>query len=129
MVSNDTAYVEPADFDKTAWVKAPLENKGNILQIGGISTLELAEKYGTPVYVTDEDRIRENYQRLKAAFTKVYPKTKIHYAIKCNNNMAIVKLLEQEGACFDCSSPYEIQMAQKLGATPDRILYLSLIHI
>lgn len=128
MVSNDSAYVEPKDFDKKAWVKAPLENKGNVLYIGGCSTLELAQKYGTPVYVTDEDRVRDNYQRLKAAFTKVYPKTKIHYAIKCNNNMAVVKLLAEEGASFDCSSPYEIQMAQKLGATPDKILYTGNNH-
>jgi len=128
MVSNDTSYVEPKDFDKKAWVKTPLENRNNSLFIGGCSTLDLAKTYGTPVYVTDEDRVRDNYKRLKAAFTKVYPKTKIHYAIKCNNNIAIVKLLEQEGASFDCSSPYEIQIAQKLGATPDRILYTGNNH-
>jgi diaminopimelate decarboxylase len=128
MASNDSAYVEPKGFDKKAWVKAPLENRANVLYIGGCSTLELAEKYGTPLYVTDEDRVRDNYRRLKAAYTKVYPKTKIHYAIKCNNNMAIVKALAEEGAGFDCSSPYEIQMAQKVGATPDRILYTGNNH-
>jgi len=128
MVSNDSAYVEPKDFDKKMWVKAPLENRGNVLFIGECSTLELADKYGTPLYVTDEDRVIDNYRRLKAAFTKVYPKTKIHYAIKCNNNIAIVKLLEKEGASFDCSSPYEIQIAQKVGAEPDRILYTGNNH-
>lgn len=128
MAHDDSAYVEPKDFNKKAWVKAPLENKNNVLFIGGVSTYELAQKYGTPVYVTDEDRVRDNYNRLKAAFTKVYPKTKIHYAIKCNNNMAIVKVLQEEGAYFDCSSPYEIQMAQKLGATHDTILYTGNNH-
>jgi len=128
MVSNDSTYVEPKGFDKKAWVKVPLENRSNVLFIGGCSTLELAEKYSTPVYVTDEDRVRDNYRRLKAAFTRVYPKTKVHYAIKCNNNMAIVKALAEEGAGFDCSSPYEIQMAQKVGAIPDRILYTGNNH-
>lgn len=128
MVSNDSAYVEPKGFDKGSWVKAPLENRKNVLYIGGCNALELAEKYGTPVYVSDEDRIRDNYRRLKAAFTNVYPKTKIHYAIKCNNNISIVKALFDEGACFDCSSPYEIQMAQKVGATPDKILYTGNNH-
>lgn len=128
MASDELSYREPKGFDKSAWVKPPLENRGNVLFIGGCSTLELAGKYGTPVYVTDENRVRDNYHRLKAAFTKVYPKTKLHYAIKCNNNMAIVKLLEQEGASFDCSSPYEIQIAQRLGATPDRILYTGNNH-
>lgn len=128
MVSNDSRYQEPKGFDKRGWVKAPLENMNNILFIGGCSTLDLGRQYGTPVYITDEDRVRDNYRRLKAAFTKVYPKTRIHYAIKCNNNLAIVKLLEQEGASFDCSSPYEIQMAQKLGATSERILYTGNNH-
>jgi len=124
----DNGYREQKGFGKKEWVKTPLENRNNALFIGGCSTLEMAKQYGTPVYVTDEDRVRDNYRRLKAAFTKVYPKTRIHYAIKCNNNLAIVKVLEQEGANFDCSSPYEIQIAQKLGATPDRILYTGNNH-
>jgi diaminopimelate decarboxylase len=128
MVANDSAYVEPKDFDKKAWVKAPLENRANFLFIGGCSTTELARQYDTPVYITDEDRIRDNYRRLKAAFEKAYPKTKLHYAIKCNNNINIVKILAEEGASFDCSSPYEIQIAQKVGATPDRILYTGNNH-
>lgn len=128
MVANDSAYMEPKDFDKKAWVKPPLENRANFLFIGGCSTTELARQYDTPVYVTDEDRVRDNYRKLKAAFTKAYPKTKLHYAIKCNSNINIVRVLAEEGASFDCSSPYEIQIAQKVGATPDRILYTGNNH-
>lgn len=135
MAVNDTGFVaaskedgQSKGFDKKEWIKPPLENRKNVLYIGGCSTSELAEQYGTPLYVTDENRVRDNYRRLKAAFTKVYPKTKLHYAVKANNNMSILKALEQEGASFDCSSPYEVQMAQQVGATHDRILYTGNNH-
>lgn len=109
-------------------IEGHLEDRGGILSIGGCGTVELAQKYGTPVYVTNESRVRENYRKLKSAFEKVYPKTRIHYAIKANNNINIVRILKEEGASFDCSSPYEIQLAQKVGATPDRVLYTGNNH-
>jgi diaminopimelate decarboxylase len=105
-----------------------LEDREGILFIGGCNTAELAQKYGTPVYVTNEQRVRENYRRLNSAFEKVYPKTRIHYAIKANSNINIMRVLKEEGASFDCSSPYEIQLAQKVGATQDRILYTGNNH-
>jgi len=43
--------------------------KGN-LDIGGADALELAQKYGTPLYVTNEMRVRNNYQRVYQAFSK-----------------------------------------------------------
>ena len=53
-------------------VEWPLENRGRVLYIGGCSCLELAERYGTPVFVTDEGRVRENYRRVRDAFKRFY---------------------------------------------------------
>lgn len=96
--------------------------KGN-LSIGGVDTIDLAEKYGTPLYVVDESRIRENYQRLYNAFTHHYPDFKIFYACKANTNLAVMRILEQEGSSIDAVSPGEIYTALLAGFEPSRILF------
>ena len=56
-----------------------LENRNGQLFIDGVSTLTLAEKFDTPLYVISENRIKNNYQRLKTALTSKYDKVKIFY--------------------------------------------------
>ena len=96
--------------------------KGN-LDIGGADALELAQEYGTPLYVTDEIRVRDNYQRVYQAFSKEYSDFKIFYAAKSNTSLAMMKILEQEGSCIDAVSPGEIYTALLAGFEPERILY------
>ncbi|MDD4281722.1 MAG: hypothetical protein PHW58_05815, partial [Candidatus Methanofastidiosa archaeon] len=61
------------------------------LQIGGLSATDLVETYGSPLYVYDGDLIRRRYEELSAALS--FPRTRIHYAMKANNNPAILQLL------------------------------------
>lgn len=89
----------------------------------GVSARTIAEKYGTPTYVYEAERIRENYRRLHKAFADRWPRFKIYYAIKANTNPAIIRLLMQEGAGCDCASANEVLLAQKLGARGDTILF------
>ncbi|EKQ52542.1 MAG: diaminopimelate decarboxylase [Methanobacterium sp. Maddingley MBC34] len=96
--------------------------KGN-LEIGGADALELAQEYGTPLYVTDEMRVRDNYQRVHQAFSNEYEDFKIFYAAKANTSLAMMKILEQEGSCIDAVSPGEIYTALLAGFEPERILY------
>ena len=51
-------------------------NKKNHLTIGGIDSVELVKKFGTPLYVLDEMRIRERYKEFRDAF-KNYPQVEI----------------------------------------------------
>jgi diaminopimelate decarboxylase len=96
--------------------------KGN-LEISGVDALELAQEYGTPLYVTDEMRVRDNYQRVHQAFSNEYEDFKIFYAAKANTSLAMMKILEQEGSCIDAVSPGEIYTALLAGFEPERILY------
>lgn len=104
-------------------IEKPLENRNGVLHIDGCNTLDLAREYDTPLYVYSENRIRENYRRAFNAFKKVYPNFRLFYAIKANNNLAILRIIRQEGAGFDVSCPAEIELALKAGAKPDEILY------
>lgn len=81
-----------------------VNSKGHLL-IGGADAVKLAEDYDTPLYVIDERRIRENYQRLHKAFTRYYPNFQILYACKANTNLTILRILEDEGSGIDAVSP------------------------
>lgn len=98
-------------------------NENGNLSIGGADALELAQEYGTPLYVIDEDRIRNNYQRLYEAFSSKYSDFKIYYACKANTNLAVMRILEEEGSNIDAVSPGEIYTALMTGFSPDKILY------
>ena len=104
-------------------LKYPLENRKGTLHIGGCSTLELARIYGTPVYVYDEQRIRQNFRNLYNAFSRNYGKFKLYYALKANNNIALLKILKSEGCGVDASCPAEIFLAKKSGFENQKILY------
>jgi diaminopimelate decarboxylase len=96
--------------------------KGN-LSIGGADALELAKNYGTPLYVIDEERIIENYQRLYSAFSGKYANFKIYYACKANTNLSVMRILKDEGSNIDAVSPGEIYTALLVGYKPEKILY------
>ena len=98
------------------------ESKDGVMMIGGKSAVEIAEEFGTPVYVIDEARVRENYRNIYGAFSR-FMDTKIHYACKANTNLALLRILEQEGSGIDAVSIGEVKTCLKAGFTPDRIMY------
>ena len=96
-----------------------LEVRDGHLCIGGVDTVELAEKYGTPLYVTNEDRIKDNYRR----FAKAFPEATIFFAAKSNNNLVVQRILAREGAGADAFSDGEIYLARLAGIPPEKILF------
>ena len=98
------------------------ESKDGIMMFGGMPVTDIADEFGTPVYVTDEQRLRENYRNIHGAFSK-HINTRINYACKANTNLAILSILEQEGSCIDAVSIGEVISCLRAGFTPDRILY------
>ncbi|CAJ37126.1 diaminopimelate decarboxylase [Methanocella arvoryzae] len=96
-----------------------LEVKGNHLTIGGVDAVSLAETYGTPLYVTNEDRLRDNYRRFSAAF----PGVSIFFAAKSNNNLVVQRIFAQEGAGADAFSDGEIYLARMAGIPAEKILF------
>jgi len=62
--------------------------------------VRLAEKHGTPLFIIDHAKIRENYR----VFKKNLPRVQAYYAVKANSNQEIIKTLFNEGASFDVAS-------------------------
>ncbi|MDW8029708.1 MAG: diaminopimelate decarboxylase [Armatimonadota bacterium] len=97
-------------------------NENGHLEIGGCDCVELAKKFGTPLYVMDETLIRENCRRYKKAFAQNYPaETRICYAGKAFLNLAMCRLIEEEGLYLDVASGGELFTALQAKFPPERI--------
>ena len=98
-----------------------MEVKENQLHWSGFSVESLSRKYGTPLYVYDASVIRERYKDIAGNIK--YPYLKVHYAIKANSNLAILRLLKKEGTGVESVSQGSILLALKAGFKPREIIY------
>lgn len=97
--------------------------KNHKILIENIAASELADKYGTPIYVYSEVKIKENVHKLKRAISGYFKKFNIQYPIKTNSNPHLLKILQDEGLGADCSSPAELYIALKLGFPLNKSTY------
>lgn len=97
-------------------------NKAGNLEIGGCDLVELAEKYGTPLYVIDEESIRAVCRDYKNAF-KAYDKVNMMFASKALCTMATSAVIASEGFGFDVVSAGEIYTVYKSGADMAKVLF------
>jgi diaminopimelate decarboxylase len=97
------------------------EYQNGQLCCGVVCLSAVADEYGTPLYVYSAEAVRANYRRLAAAFAPLRPM--ICYAVKANFNLALMRLLLEEGAGFDIVSGGELYRALRVGAEPERIVF------
>lgn len=84
--------------------------------------LQLAEQFGTPLYVYDAEKIQSQYNRLTKAFSKV-SNLRINYAMKALSNVAILQLLRDMGSGLDTVSIQEVLLGLHAGYAPEKIFY------
>jgi diaminopimelate decarboxylase len=86
-----------------------------------IPVKEVAEEYGTPLYVYSKNQILENFQ----AFNKILetPGNQVCYALKANANSSILRLLAGAGAGADVVSGGELYLALNAGFAPEKIVF------
>lgn len=103
-----------------------LEIKNNVLYFGGISTVEIAEKYGSPVYVMDEPTIRKNCRTYVDAMHKYFGENaKPYYASKACSFKRMYSIVESEGMCVDVVSVGEIYTAKSAGFNMENVCFHS----
>lgn len=90
-------------FDQTQWQKFTKASEGR----------------QTPFLVVDLSRIKTKFEEM----VELFPKAKIHYAMKASPAVEVIELLASLGSNFDCASIYELDRVLSVGVEPERISY------
>ena len=99
-------------------------NSGGALCFAGHDTAKLAEKYGTPLYLMDEGRIRDNCRMYLHAFKDAFgERGKVLYASKAASFKRMYEIVAEEGLSADVVSAGEIRTALKAGFPMDRLYF------
>jgi len=101
-------------------VYLPFQPSAQGLLCDGISVQSIVDRVGTPVYVYSARAIRHAFQAIDDAFSD-YPHA-IHYALKANSTLAIVRLLRSLGSRADANSGGEVAVALRAGFDPKDIV-------
>jgi diaminopimelate decarboxylase len=91
------------------------------LQCDGISISDIVREAGTPLYVYSGAAIRAAYAALDMALAG--SRHTLHYALKANSTLAILRLLRRSGAHADANSGGEIEVARRAGFEPAEIVF------
>ncbi|TWH63066.1 diaminopimelate decarboxylase [Rhodococcus rhodochrous J38] len=100
------------------WPRNAERGEDGVMRIAGIPVTELAEKYGTPLFVVDEDDFRSRCREISEAFG---PSAKVHYASKAFLCSEIARWVHQEGLSLDVASGGELAVALHAGFPAEKI--------
>ncbi len=90
---------------------------------GNSNPVEIIEKYGTPLFVYNENILRKRCRDLKGLVS--YPRFTVNYSPKANSNVELLKIVRSEGLKVDAMSPGEIYVNLMAGFQPQEIFYIS----
>ena len=89
--------------------------------MGGCDVAQLAEEFGTPLYIYDEATLRARCREFVGEFQKRYPRSTVIYACKAFINVALARILMEEGLGLDVVSGGELAVAQRVAFPPEKI--------
>ena len=101
---------------------AEVNNQGRLL-IGGCDVVDLAEEFGTPLYLFDESTLRHRCREFKDEFSKYYPDTLVIYASKAFLNRALALVSKEEGLGLDVASGGELSIAHSVDFPLDKVYF------
>ena len=104
------------------WKDLSINEKGHLL-LGGCDAVELAEQFGTPLYVMEEDTIRSVCRGYVEEIKKYAGGGKVMFASKAFLNTAMCKIVQSEGMGIDVASGGELFIALNAGFDPEKIYF------
>src|SRR5215469_10580554 len=112
---------KPTNYSTTFGEYIGIGPNGN-LWVDGCDVKDLAEKFGTPLFIISENQLRHTYRTFRDAFRAHYPEVEILFANKSNNGLAIRHIMNQEGAGGDCFGVNEMYLALLAGTNPKTLV-------
>jgi diaminopimelate decarboxylase len=105
------------------WPETTERDDNGVLHIGGLAATELADRFGTPLYVFDEATLRNRARSVRCAFGRVYPQTRVLYAGKALLSLPILRILHEEGFGLDVVSGGELFAGLRAGIPASAITF------
>ncbi|MCA8995343.1 MAG: diaminopimelate decarboxylase [Planctomycetaceae bacterium] len=99
----------------------PFEYRGEQLYCEDVSVSQLAEEFGTPLWVYSQAKLVHEFQAIRDAFAAVDPV--ICYSVKANSNLSLLKILNEQGSSFDVVSGGELYRVREAGADTTRVVF------
>jgi diaminopimelate decarboxylase len=111
-----------SDINPLIWPVGTCRNEQGVLEIGGISAMTLAEEFGTPAFILDEDDMRARARAWRSAFETAFDgRADVYYAGKAFLSVAVARWMAEEGLGLDVASGGELAVALAAGFPPARI--------
>ncbi len=92
-------------------------------ELYGVSIDDLVERFGSPLFVLSEEKLRQNVRRIKSAFDQRYNLSSHGWSYKTNYISAVCRIMEQEGSLAEVVSNFEYEKARSLGVPGDQIIF------
>ena len=106
------------------WEREDIEYRNGRLFLGNQDLLEFVQSAGTPVYVYNSGRVKDNLTRLSTHLANERVRFKVFYALKANRYLPLVTYLKLQGRCgVDVCSPAELKLARQVGYREAEIAY------
>ncbi len=120
-----TAPADANELFASVWPSSAHRRDDGSLEVGGVSVFDLRERFGTPLYVLDEDEVRAHARRALAAFTAAADRhgvrARVYYAGKAFLSTEVVRWVTAEGLAVDVCTRGELEVALAGGADPSRL--------
>ncbi|MEV6292581.1 diaminopimelate decarboxylase [Streptomyces sp. NPDC051896] len=113
-----TVHESATAADLLVWPASTAEPAPCGLAVGGVPLAEVADRFGTPVYVLDETEVRDRCRTYRGAF----PDAEVLYAAKAFLCRAMARWMDEEGLGLDVCSAGELELAVTTGFPPERIV-------
>ena len=94
-----------------------------VLEIGGVSVTELAERFGTPLHVYDETGLRRQIRRFVEGLRERWPNSEVLYASKSLPAVGMYRVAQEEGLSVDIAGGGELVLALAAGMDPARLYF------
>ncbi|MDJ0339381.1 diaminopimelate decarboxylase [Cryobacterium sp. PH31-O1] len=94
-----------------------------VLEIGGVTVTELAERFGTPLHIYDETGLRRQIRRFIDGLSSRWPNSEVLYASKSLPAVGMYRIAQAEGLSVDIAGGGELQLALAGGVDPERLYF------
>ena len=110
-------------YARDRWMNFLGQDNRGMLLIEGVPIDRIVEKFSTPLYIMVESEIRSRLRRFKKVFGNDIA---LQYAVKCNSNLEILRIVREEGFELDCSSVGELILGLLADFKPKQLTFTNL---